>query len=401
METTPPPGRTLDGRLRNRTARTVAFVIFGLVVAVLLIQTLHKAARPGGYDFTSYLLSARTLWHGGNPYLTDTPFPYIYPPTLAFLLGPLAFLPPRLADVVWFALNLGAVVWTVWLVVELNAPRLGVRRVASLAVPLVLLFVLLIAPIQNNLLNGQVNPVVLLLCVLFLRAHMRGSVMAATAFLGLAVAIKLVPLVFLLFLLVRRDFRAVGLAVGWTAVFLLIPVAAAGSHLFPWYRSYVHTFILERAAGTGSVYFTPAGYLTALVPVLAGRLWVSALSAFFVVLALLFLDRDVARPAADAWNFNLYLLAILLLSPMSERHHLLFLVPPAVATTLGLWLVPRWRPRGGWIAALVFWALFFAGGADKHGPFYFLAVIMLFSLAAWLGSGARVRIAEAPPRLQD
>ncbi len=406
MVSTSPPERALPGRLGTRTARGIALAIFGLVAAVLLVQTLHKASRPGGYDFTSYLASARALWHGENPYLTDTPFPYIYPLTLAFALGPLTLIPPRLADGIWFALNLGAVAWAVWLVLEANAPRLGVRRLGALSAPLVLLFLLLLAPIQNNLLNGQVNPVVLLLCALFLRAYLRGSRLAAAAFLGLAAAIKLVPLVFLLFLLVRRDFRAFGLALLWTVFFCVLPAAAAGGRLFPWYRSYVHAFLLERAAGatSSSVYFTPAGFLTALVPDLAGRLWVSALSAFVVVVAVLLLDRDPERPAASAWNFNLYLLAILLLSPMSERHHLLFLVPPAVLATLGLWLVPPWRTRGAWIASALFWALLFAGGADKHGPYYFLAVAVSFFLTARLGSGRGARLAEAsaervsPPR---
>jgi len=399
MESTPRPAAA--DRFANRNLRLVALAVFGIVAAVLLVQTLHKASRPGGYDFTSYLLSARALWHGANPYLTDTPFPYIYPLTLAFSLGPVALLPARAAEVLWFAANLAAAVWAVWLLVDLNAGRLGIRRVGPLTAPLVLLFLLLLAPIQNNLLNGQVNPLILLLCVLFLRFHLRGAAAAAGAFLGLAAAIKLVPLVFLLFLLVRRDFRGVGWAAGWTVFFLVLPLAAAGGHLLPWYRSYLHTFLLERATGTGAVYFTPAGYLTDLVPALAGRLWVSALSAFTVVLALLLVDRDVARPSVGAWNFNLYLLAILLLSPMSERHHLLFLVPPAVLATLGLWLVPPWRRRGGGMAAALFWALFFAGGADKHGPFYFLAVVMLFSLTAWLGTSDRVRIAGAPARPRE
>ena len=79
-----------------------------LLAALLLQQTLVRAARPGGIDLTSYLLSAQALAHGASPYVLATPFPYLYPPTLALLLIPLALAPPVAAVVLWFALNAGA-----------------------------------------------------------------------------------------------------------------------------------------------------------------------------------------------------------------------------------------------------------------------------------------------------
>ena len=56
-----------------------------------------RALRPGGIDLTSYLLSAQALSHGASPYRLPTPFPYLYPPTLAFLLIPLTAVPPFVA----------------------------------------------------------------------------------------------------------------------------------------------------------------------------------------------------------------------------------------------------------------------------------------------------------------
>lgn len=85
-----------------------AFVLFAF-------QMVHKVNRPDGNDFTSYLNSARALASGNSPYLTGTPFPYIYPATLAFLLMPLSWLPDAVMNVLWPVANLLALVMTVQL----------------------------------------------------------------------------------------------------------------------------------------------------------------------------------------------------------------------------------------------------------------------------------------------
>src|SRR5206468_10420591 len=81
-----------EGKLRVPT-RAIAMAWGTLVALVLLGQTITRASRPDGIDLTSYLLSARSLLHGASPYLLPTPFPYLYPPTLALLLIPLTFVP--------------------------------------------------------------------------------------------------------------------------------------------------------------------------------------------------------------------------------------------------------------------------------------------------------------------
>src|SRR2546425_135045 len=80
-------------------------VLLLILAVVFLAQTHRKAARPGGYDFTSYLQSAQALAAGADPYHTGTPFPYIYPLFLAFLLVPLTYVPSAVAVTLWFALG--------------------------------------------------------------------------------------------------------------------------------------------------------------------------------------------------------------------------------------------------------------------------------------------------------
>src|SRR5262245_20015699 len=128
--------------------------------AVLFAQTWTRAQRPGGIDLTSYLLSADALLHGGSPYLLPTPFPYLYPATLAFLLIPLTFVPALVSLLLWFALNAVAAAWSIRTLV-----RAKVSDPSDLLVFLAVFFTLFFTVLQSNLRNGQVNFLVLALCV--------------------------------------------------------------------------------------------------------------------------------------------------------------------------------------------------------------------------------------------
>ena len=84
-------------------SREMRLCAMGLMVglcAVLLIQAFLMAYRDIGCDFTSYLLAARALRDGSNPYEVRMPFPYLYPPPVAFALVPLTFVPYWLASAV-------------------------------------------------------------------------------------------------------------------------------------------------------------------------------------------------------------------------------------------------------------------------------------------------------------
>lgn len=80
-------------------------MLLGMVLVILLVQTMHKAYRTVAYDFTSYLLSSEALFEGKNPYVTGTLFPYIYTLFLAFVLTPMTVLPYWLANLCWFTVS--------------------------------------------------------------------------------------------------------------------------------------------------------------------------------------------------------------------------------------------------------------------------------------------------------
>ena len=93
-----------------REVRLCALALMGGLGVVLLFQAFRMAYRDEGYDFTSYLLAARALRDGGNPYQVAMPFPYLYPLFLAFALMPLTFVPYWLANAVWLVACLAGLV---------------------------------------------------------------------------------------------------------------------------------------------------------------------------------------------------------------------------------------------------------------------------------------------------
>jgi hypothetical protein len=210
------------------------------------VQTYEAAYRVGGYDFTSYRLSASALWNGENPYKTETDFTYIYPLFLAFLLMPLAAVPYWLANFIWFGLGAAALFFSCKILLTLASDDIFAipnKRYLLSAVAIVLI---MFSPIQNNFRNGQVNPIVLFCCVMFLERFTRGKKTSAALWLGGAIALKIVPAILLAFLLIRRQWRIMFLTALFTALFCLLPIVVTGSKLFSYYYEYWNWFFCHR-----------------------------------------------------------------------------------------------------------------------------------------------------------
>jgi hypothetical protein len=167
-------------------------------------------------DFTTYHGAARWILAGQSPY---TEAEYIYPPTFALLLTPLALTDYLTARRIWFWCSQGFLL----LAALLTWRALGRDRVAACSVACVWA---LAGPAAESLALGQLGPLLMLLLVL---AYWRT---AATQ--GVAVAagfcIKLVPGIVAIVPILRRDWRAVAVLVGVAAAGVFVPFALV-SHL--------------------------------------------------------------------------------------------------------------------------------------------------------------------------
>ena len=357
-----------------------------VICLVVFVQSVHKAYRDIGNDFTSYLMSAKALVEGADPYHMPTAFPYIYPLFLALLLVPLAFVPYWLATAVWFLIN------AVGCALLITIPRIlagedsnQADRVPA-AAPAIITVVALFPVIQNHMLNGQVNFVVAALAALGLVASLHARTWQAAVLLGAAIAIKLVPIVLLVYLIGERQYRTAALALLFATLFCFLPIILTGAEIFHYYQNYFDTFLFagmsgSQATAAGEAFFTVSGLVRWAVPSLAEFRSVNALAALATVVATVIIHRKSSATGTRTGYLIpwLYFITILLITPSSQTHHLAWMVP-GFAGVLTLLMRRHWRGnRTAWVllgGCVVFLHL----GVVMHGgPFFVLSLLSLFS----------------------
>lgn len=289
------------------------------------------------------------LYREGYPWGLGVWLPFTYPPFAVLVLGPLALAPPVVATALLTLVGLLALSLTGrWSRVAAGlGPLHGAGLVAAAAVALA------VEPVRSTLFFGQVN---LLLAALVLVDLLPERTRWPHGLLvGVAAAVKLTPLVFVVLLLVRRERRAALTAV---ATFLAAQGLAA--------------LVLPRDSADywlGGVLTSPSrvgGVETASNQSLRGvlaRAWPEAPGWLWVLLAALVLGLTVVAALrctrrGDRLGAVLCTAAGgLLVSPVSWTHHWVWVVPALVR------LVPwvRGGGRGRLVVALLPLAAFLVG----------------------------------------
>lgn len=221
----PGPAASQDVRLRVR-AGWLRWALAGtLIAAAAALPALRFLVFwPGDQwqvDLEVYREAGVSLLTGRPVYsaMTEAPqlLPFTYPPFAAVLAMPLALMPFRVAAWVWLLAQVAANVGIVWYAGYRLIHRRGAADpliLAALAAPMLWLH-----PVADGIRFGQVNAFLVLACLMDLRRPrprlLRG--LPPGMLIGLAMAIKLTPGVFVVHLLVCRRWREAATAVG-TAV---------------------------------------------------------------------------------------------------------------------------------------------------------------------------------------
>lgn len=343
-----------------------------------------KAYGNDGWDYSSYLLSSRAFFNGTNPYNTGSIFPFIYPLFVCVLLFPLASLPYWLANVVWFTLNISALYFSAFTLFRLYRDSFLHREIAAL---FVVPFVVLIDVIQNNLLNGQINFIVLLLCILFLKFYLESRKVLASVFLSTAIAIKLTPLILIVYIIARRELLLASITLIFSVFLVLgLPYAIRGGIIVDWYSEYVHSFLVNNIASHNAPLDGFAFSITSIINFLLPVSKLTSLSiAGFISVAPIFWLQIISRK--DTINkqilfFSLYMLAILLITPMSETHHLINLLPAVSLVTIAM-LFPSGSnfQMGIFTLSIVFISLF---TRKFHIAIAVIGILALYGSVLWI-----------------
>jgi alpha-1,2-mannosyltransferase len=228
---------------RTSTKKRIVLLAFVLITLASGLYFARKSGTdPDAYsnDFNVYYHAAREVIGGRDPYqhsLGDWT-PYIYPPLLAEIIVPLAFLPLPVAAYVWFVVGAGSIVAAAWIsarlatdsegtfVLEQSASALASRRaaIAVCAAIVVLRFVL------DTFNLGQVNALVLVLAVAHVHLYARDRKALSAVALVIAVSIKLTPALLLLYHLAKLRLRFVALCVALLVAVTAISLLPFGHH---------------------------------------------------------------------------------------------------------------------------------------------------------------------------
>lgn len=317
------------------------WVLATVLGAAMVWLTWHSIRKGIWVDLDVYVAGGRAVLDREDLYAVSVhDLPFTYPPFAAVVFVPLALLPDVLARAVLTLVSLAALAT----VVEVLRRRLALTPLQ--VVPTVLV-VLALEPLLRTLLLGQVNAVLIALvvldCLVVPERH-RGWL------IGVAAGIKLTPAIFVVWLLLRREWGAALRAAAAGLVTVVVGlVVAPSSSWFYWTGGFGDLGRFGAAAVLG----TDNQSLSAVVARLAGLTSVPAPLALGCGLVAVAMGAWVAarclRRGDDVGALLAVALGGLLASPVSWSHHWLWVAP------LLLWAVAARRNAWAVVVAAVCW----------------------------------------------
>ncbi|GLY05703.1 MULTISPECIES: glycosyltransferase 87 family protein [Actinoplanes] len=333
--------RSQDGRTASRVLRGVA-VATAIIVGLALAWSFAKLVPDFIFIDLGVYRGAVRFWllDGGDIYdyrYDGPPLGFTYPPFAAILLSPLSVMSWPVAIGVSVTVNIAALVllarwfvapalrrWPVWLSTAVGACAVAFAE-----------------PGLATLSLGQINLVLVVLVCADLRALEKGSRWAGIG-IGLAVAIKVTPVVFIGYLLISRRFRA-----AVTATATAVGAAAVAAILLPGPSLEYWTSALWQTERVGDLASTGNQSLSGVVARLDGSaIW--WLIAVAVVVAYWWV-----RVRSQTVRTGMAMTGVLacLISPVTWVHHLVWLLP-AAAVLLGRAMAVTGRQRWWRLGAL-------------------------------------------------
>lgn len=309
-----------------------------IVVADIAVCVGFVAAGLYHLDLEVYRFGAQTLLNGGALYgpmpttAVGLALPFTYPPVAAVLLAPATLVPLPVAGVVLTVLTAGLLL----VVIALVAGTLWPARPRWLLAGAVLPVAIFLEPVRETVSYGQIN--VLLMVLVAVDCLAGKPRLPRGVLIGLAAAVKLTPAAFVLFFLLRKDFRSVRNAgAGFAA-------ATAAGFVFAWTDSVRYwTGTVFDTGRIGTPHFAGNQSLSAVLtrfgmdPPVRTAVWLLGV-AVVLGLAVLGMRRAFAAEL-PVLALGVNALAVLICSPVSWSHHWVWLVPVLLAFG-AMWRVP-------------------------------------------------------------
>ncbi len=345
-----------------------SLLVWRVTQALILAAVVHACWQlfhdvPYRIDTDVYRMGGQA-WLQGRPLYADgavfhtqggIDLPFTYPPLAAIAFAPLAMVGLHAAGIAVNAVTCVLLLVSIWIILT----RLGVAqswqvsdpawaRRGWLAAGATALGMKYLEPIQANFSFGQINVVLMTLviadCVPRRTPWPRGTLV------GLAIALKLTPAVFLLYFVLRRDMRAVLVATGSFIAATLLGFALAWKDSCEYWTTTVHH--TDRIGDATLNTNQNASGALARLGLGEGTHFILWTIVCFAVLGLTVwaARRVLASPDGNAEpTLALVCVALfgLVVSPVSWSHHWVWGLPAIVVTA-----VVAWRRRDAALALL-------------------------------------------------
>lgn len=286
--------------------------------------------EPLGADFLVYFEAARTILAGGNPYRWTLfgAVPYNYPPTSLLFLWPLGLLPPFVASQIWNVLSVSAEVLAIFFILKTAGAKVTVLGFIFL----VLAFTIFFFPAKFNLGMGQINNFVLLLSVLCLYFYPKHKSLSAF-FLAAAVAIKIAPVIFLLYFVIRDDWAQVRRFLASLAILVFGSLFVVP---FDWQWDFFGNILpVSFAIGAKSWYYNQSlfGFLARSL----SHAVIVQVTFYFLAAVIVFLTWWRGRKVSDLRLVAAVATLYLLIHPIAFQHYFAFAIIPLIFLGLNRW----------------------------------------------------------------
>ena len=193
---------------------------------ILLAVIFHEATGKG--DFYIFLSASRDLWEGKNIYTTsyNDHYHYFYSVFFAVLITPLTALPLYFAKVLWLISNV-YFVYRIWKILTAWLPVEKLNKKAMLLFTC-LSYIFIFRFLRDNFHLSQVTILILYLALEGIWLISNDKKIAGSFLIALGIDIKVLPIVLILYLFYRKEWKALILVLSFIIFLIAIPLVFLG-----------------------------------------------------------------------------------------------------------------------------------------------------------------------------
>jgi len=208
--------------------KIIIAILLGSLSLGLFIHYQVRAPKRNFSDYRVYYKAGRDVLEGKNIYVREIEeiTPYKYSPVFAVFMSGLSIVNRKASASIFFILNL----IFVFFIFKLSRKMIFFRGITTNKELLLLALVLIINSrfILNCLDSGQVGILISFLLILGLFLLSLGKYWKAAFLIGFSIMIKYMPFLFVIYFLLKRNFKVGGLILFSMASYCLIPAIFIG-----------------------------------------------------------------------------------------------------------------------------------------------------------------------------